>query len=87
MISNTALRMFQIIRFMLDDSGTIVARRALQPLYELRDHAIASPRDEPQVSGGDYGYNDERQCWWASDERGRQCHFVVEEIAQADVAA
>jgi hypothetical protein len=36
---------------------------------------------------GVYGYDDERQCWWASDERGRQFRFVVEEVTAADVAA
>ena len=25
----------------------------------------------------DYRYDEERQCWWASDERGRQYRFVV----------
>jgi len=36
---------------------------------------------------GDYGYDDERKCWWASNGRDRQYHFVVEEIATADIAA
>jgi hypothetical protein len=36
---------------------------------------------------GDYGYDDERKCWWASNGRDRQYRFVVEEIATADIAA
>ena len=36
---------------------------------------------------GDFGYDEERRCWWASDSRGRQYRFVVEELAAADTAA
>ena len=79
--------MFQIIRLMLDDNGDIIARRPLQPLFELRDHAMVIARNEASGLWGDYGYDEERKCWWASDSRGRQYRFVVEEIATAAVAA
>ena len=33
--------MFQIVRLALDDNGEIDARRPLQPLFELREDAMA----------------------------------------------
>jgi hypothetical protein len=47
----------------------------------------AGPMQEETGLWGDYGYDEQRQCWWASDERRRQYRFVVEEIATADIAA
>jgi hypothetical protein len=79
--------MFQVIRLMLDDNGDIIARRPLQPLFELRDHAMAIARNEASGLWGDYGYDEERKCWWATDCRDRQYRFVVEEAATADIAA
>lgn len=79
--------MFQIIRLMLDDNGDITSRRPLQPLFELRDHAMAVALNEASGLWGDYGFDDERQCWQASDEREQQYRFIVEEVATADVAA
>jgi hypothetical protein len=79
--------MLQIVRLTLDDNGDIIARRPLQPLFEFRDHAMTIARNEASGLWGDYGFDEERQCWWASDDRGRQYRFVVEEIAAADIAA
>jgi hypothetical protein len=80
-------RVFQIVRLLLDDNSDIIARKPLQPLYELQDHAAAMARNEASGLWGDYGYHESRQYWWATDSRGRQYRFVVEEISQADVAA
>jgi hypothetical protein len=33
--------MFQIVRMALDDNGEVIARRALQPLFELWEDAVA----------------------------------------------
>jgi hypothetical protein len=79
--------MFQIVRHMLDANGDIIAPRPLQPLYELRDHANGIARNEASGLWGDYGYDDQQGCWWATDSRGRPYLFVVEEIATADIAA
>jgi hypothetical protein len=54
--------MFQIARHMLDANGDIIARRPLQPLYELRDHATAMARNEASGLWGDYGYDDQRDA-------------------------
>ena len=72
---------------MLDDAGEIIARRPLQPLFDLRDHAMAIARNEAEGLWGNFGFDEERQCWWASDSRGRPYRFLVEEIAAVDVAA
>ena len=47
---------------------------------------MATARNEACGLWGDYGHDEERKCWWASDERGRQYRFVVEEATAADVA-
>jgi hypothetical protein len=36
---------------------------------------------------GDYGCDDERDGWWATDARGCKYRFVVEPVAGADAAA
>jgi hypothetical protein len=36
---------------------------------------------------GDYGRDEERDCWWATDALGRKYRFVVESGACAEIAA
>jgi len=79
--------MFQIVRCSLDDSGTVMVRRALQPLFELREDAMAMAEFDSSRLWGDYGYDEKRDCWWASDSRGRMYRFEVEQVAAEDVAA
>ena len=79
--------MHQIVRLTLNDDGNVIARRDLQPPFELREHAMLVARNAASWLWGDYGYDEERRCWWASDSRGRQYRFVVEELAAADTAA
>src|SRR5262245_26987357 len=79
-------RMFQIVRLALDDNGEVNARRPLQPLFELREDAIAMAELHASRLSGDYGCDEERDCWWATDARGRKYRFVVEPVA-AGVAA
>jgi hypothetical protein len=77
--------MFQIVRTMLDKNGDVIARRPQQPLFELREHAIAIAQKEASGLWGEYGYDGPQDCWWGSDGRGGQYRFVVEEITVADV--
>jgi hypothetical protein len=79
--------MFQIVRLALDDNGEVDARRPLQPLFELREDAIAMAEFDASRLAGDYGCDDERDCWWATDAGGRKYRFVVEAVAAADAAA
>jgi hypothetical protein len=79
--------MFQIVRLALDDSGDVIARRPLQPLFELRDDAMAMAEFDASRLWGDYGRDEERDCWWATDSRGGRYRFVVEEVVEAGIAA
>jgi len=79
--------MFQIIRLTFDDDGNVINRRDLQPLFELREHAMLMARSAASGLWGDFRYDEERRCWWASDSRGRQYRFVVEDLTAADMAA
>jgi hypothetical protein len=36
---------------------------------------------------GDYGRDEERDCWWATDALGHKYRFVVQSGACADIAA
>jgi hypothetical protein len=78
--------MFQIVRFTLGDDGNVIARRDLQPLFELREHAMIMARNAASDLWGDFGYDKERKCWWASDSRGCQYRFVVGQLS-VDIAA
>ena len=79
--------MFQIVRLTLDDKGDIAVRRPLQPLFELREDAMAMAEFDASRLLGDYGCDDERDCWWASDGRGRVYRFEIKQVAAADAAA
>ncbi|HMF28283.1 MAG TPA: hypothetical protein VKE42_05890 [Candidatus Cybelea sp.] len=79
--------MFQIVRLALDDNGEVDTRRPLQPLFELREDAMAMAEFDASRFSGDYGCDEERDCWWATDAGGRKYRFVVEAVAADDVAA
>jgi hypothetical protein len=79
--------MFQIVRCMLDDNGSVAVRRPLQPLYELWEDATAMAEFDSCRLGDEYGYDEERDCWWASDSCGRVYRFQIVEIAATDIAA
>ena len=79
--------MFQIVRLTLDDSDNVAARRPLHPLFELLDDAMAMAEFDASRLWDDYGRDEERDCWWATDSRGKRYRFVVEEVIEASVAA
>jgi hypothetical protein len=56
-------------------------------LFELREDALAMAEFDASRLSGDYGCDDERDGWWATDARGRKYRFVVEPAADADAAA
>jgi hypothetical protein len=78
--------MFQIVRCVLDENGVMIARRPSQPLFELWDDAVAMAEFDSSRLSGDYGYDEEHSCWWASDSRGQVHRFVVEEVTTVDAA-
>src|SRR5262245_31997561 len=79
--------MFQIVRLALDDNGEVTACRPLQPCFELWEDAIAMAEFDASRLWGDYGCDEERDCWWATDTRGRKYRFVIEQVRPADIAA
>jgi hypothetical protein len=79
--------MFQIVRLALDDNGEVAARRALQPLFELWEDAVAMAEFDASRLWGDYGWDEERNCWWATDSRGARYRLAVEAVASAEAAA
>lgn len=79
--------MFQIVRLTLDRNGEVFARRPLQPFFELWEDAVAMAEFDASRLWGDYGWDEERNCWWATDSRGAQYRLVVEAVAPAEAAA
>ena len=78
---------FQIVRLELDDEDEVIARRPLQPLFDLRCDAMALAEFDAGRCDGDFGYDAERDCWWARDA-GRTFRFVIESAgAESDMAA
>ncbi len=60
-----------------------LSRNALQPLYELRDHAVVMAEFEAARCWGDYGYDAEQDSWWATDRHGGHFRFVIEPVGEA----
>jgi hypothetical protein len=79
--------MFQIVRLGLDDSGEVTTRRPLQPCFELWEDAMAMAEFDASRLWGDYGCDEEQDCWWATDSRGRKYRFVIEQVRPTDIAA
>jgi hypothetical protein len=75
--------MFQIVCLELNCDGDISRRWNLNPSYELLEDAMALAEFDASCCGGNYGYDDEHQCWWACDVQGRRFRFVVDQIELA----
>jgi hypothetical protein len=81
--------MFQIIRVELSRDGQVVARRPLQPLYDLWDDAMALAEFDASRCAGDYGALPDSGPlvgWWA-DDNGRTFRFVIEQVAATSLAS
>jgi hypothetical protein len=79
--------MFHIVRVMFDEHGVSIARHPLQPFFERREDARVIAQREASGLWGDYGYDEELGCWWATDTRHRNYRFVSENITTAGNAA
>ena len=79
--------MFQIVRCAVDENGMVAAQLELQPPFELWEDATALAEFDASRLGGEYGYDEERNCWWASDTRGQRYRFEVKEVPSTDIAA
>jgi hypothetical protein len=88
-------RMFQIVRMEFSRDGHMIARWPLQPLYELRDDAMALAEFDASRCSGEYGPLPDPPPsagegtgggWWACDD-GRNYRFVIEQVAPASLAS
>jgi hypothetical protein len=70
---------FQIVRLELNESEQVIARKPLKPLFELRDDAMALAEFDAGRCDGEFGYDVERDCWWAHDA-GHTFRFIVEKV-------
>jgi hypothetical protein len=73
---------YEINRLELNEQGDVVHRSRLQPVYEVRDHAMQIAEFEAGHCWGEYEYDAERDCWQATDERGRRFRFEVCVVAE-----
>ena len=87
--------MFQIVRVELNRDGQVLARRPLQPLYDLWDDAMALAEFDASRCAGDYGPLPDPpslagegtgEGWWAHDH-GRTYRFVIEQVAATSLAS
>jgi hypothetical protein len=83
--------MFQIVRVELNRDGQVVARRPLQPLYDLWDDAMALAEFDASRCAGDYGPlplagEGTGGGWWGCDD-GRNYRFVIEQVAATSLAS
>ena len=77
---------FQIARLELDRAGHTVERRPLQPIFELHDDAMALAQFDASRCNGEFGYDADRDCWWAEDS-GCTYRFIVEAVRLASEMA
>jgi hypothetical protein len=78
---------FQIVRLELSETEEVIARKPLQPIFELRDDAMALAEFDAGRCDGDFGYDAERDCWWGRESE-RLFRFVVEPAGiHSDIAA
>jgi hypothetical protein len=73
--------MFQIVCLELSWDDDVFGRHPLQPSYELLEDAVALAEFDASRCGGDYGYDELHECWWAYDDERRKYRFVIEQVA------
>jgi hypothetical protein len=59
----------------------VIARKETQPLFQLREDAMVLAEFDAARASDEYGYDADRDCWWARD-RERLVLFVVEPVAE-----
>ncbi len=72
---------FRLVQLIIDDKGQVIARRETQPLFQLREDAMVLAEFDAARTSEEYGYDVDRDCWWARD-RERLVRFVVEPVAE-----
>jgi|GEM_PF-2231514 hypothetical protein len=80
--------LFQLVRLELNENGKVISRSVTQPLYGLREDAMAMAEFEAARCFGEYDYDAENDCWNAIDAHHRMFRFAIEPITvEAGIAA
>jgi hypothetical protein len=72
---------YQLVHLFMDEASLVIARKETQPLFQLREDAMALAEFDAARASDEYGYDAERDCWWARDGE-RLVRFVVEPAAE-----
>jgi hypothetical protein len=75
--------LFELIQIEVDRSGDVVATTPTQPLFELAQDATAMAEFSAARCGIDYGYDADRDCWWARRADERTLMFLVRPVTVA----
>ena len=79
--------MFQIVVSELDREGNVVRCRQTQPLYEVRDTAMAMAEFDALRLSEECRVDESDDCIRATDIRGRTFKIEVKEVASVESAA
>ena len=74
--------MFQIVRLVLDDNGEVDARRPLQPLFELREDAMAMAEFDASRLSGDYGCRSEEHTSELQSRPHLVCRLLLHQLRE-----
>jgi hypothetical protein len=86
-LGDQASRMFQIFFSELDGDGKVVVHWPAQPLYELREDAVAIAEFDALRFSAQGNYDrDPNDCIHVVDSVGRRLRIEVREVAPVDMA-
>ena len=79
--------LFQLVEVAVDDNDQVIAETRTQPLFELHQDAMAMAEFAASRFSSDYGYDADKDCWWACGYPTSMVRFVVRAVPALDVAA
>jgi hypothetical protein len=78
--------LFQLVRLEVSEEGAVLSRRETQPLFELREDAMAMAELEASRAYDECKFDADHSCWIVRDSRDRSFRLVVEPIAHEKAA-
>jgi hypothetical protein len=72
--------LFQIVRLEISADGSVLARQETQPVFELRQDAMAMAEFEAMRCYDECEIDAEHNCWTVHDNRGQTFRLLVEPI-------
>jgi hypothetical protein len=79
--------LFQLVRIEISEDGSVLAREETQPLFELRQDAMAMAEFEAARCYEEHEYDSDTECWTVRDRRNRKFRLVVEPLSDSQIAA